>query len=424
MFIKSLNLAGLFPLFPRQTHAQYRDPAQNQNDPADRRQAERLMEDDRADDGRRDRLDRGEDRSPARRHALEALRVEDIGQKACQQRHGQRPRDQPRLRGERPGDQAPAGQRRAAERAKAHSPATEGAAFDTPYCEGESGTFAITKDNIVDAGQVNCTLKNVKVTIKYDEKLAALLGDDVKVSVKVGSESLEFAKDETRSGFFHGQATNNAVDVVLTGEVEGENVSITRSYPDIVIGTELIVTYTLVEASTSVDPGTGGIVSVGRLALNAACEKVSIGGMIVPDEDEILDFGNPSVVGQGFNIDETVTDLTQPVVVLLNAPDGLAHVYVQIETTSGSFAAAVEEILSLSFDLAYPGDLAKNLEGLGLPVGEAVIGQQQVVFDVTQFVGLLANEAFAGVHTFNISVVDVNDVEAKAALTIDSRNAE
>ena len=307
---------------------------------------------------------------------------------------------------------------------KAHSPATEGAAFDTPYCEGESGTFAITQDNIVDAGQVNCTLKNVKVTIKYDEKLAALLGDDVKVSVKVGSESLEFAKDETRSGFFHGQATNNAVDVVLTGEVEGENVTITRSYPDIVIGTELIVTYTLVEASTSVDPGTGGIVSVGRLALNAACEKVSIGGMIVPDEDEILDFGNPSVVGQGFNIDETVTDLTQPVVVLLNAPDGLAHVYVQIETTSGSFAAAVEEILSLSFDLAYPGDLAKNLEGLGLPVGEAVIGQQQVVFDVTQFVGLLANEAFAGVHTFNISVVDVNDVEAKAALTIDSRNAE
>lgn len=307
---------------------------------------------------------------------------------------------------------------------KAHSPATEGAAFDTPYCEGESGTFAITQDNIVDAGQVNCTLKNVKVTIKYDEKLAALLGDDVKVSVKVGSESLEFAKDETRSGFFHGQATNNAVDVVLTGEVEGENVTITRSYPDIVIGTELIVTYTLVEASTSVDPGTGGIVSVGRLALNAACEKVSIGGMIVPDEDEILDFGNPSVVGQGFNIDETVTDLTQPVVVLLNAPDGLAHVYVQIETTSGSFAAAVEEILSLSFDLAYPGDLAENLEGLGLPVGEAVTGQQQVVFDVTQFVGLLANEAFAGVHTFNISVVDVNDVEAKAALTIDSRNAE
>ena len=118
LFIKSLNLAGLFPIFPRQTHAQYRDPAQNQNDPADRRQAERLMEDDRADDGRRDRLDRGEDRSPARRHALEALRVEDIGQKACQQRHGQRPRDQPRLRGERPGDQAPAGQRRAAERAE------------------------------------------------------------------------------------------------------------------------------------------------------------------------------------------------------------------------------------------------------------------------------------------------------------------
>ena len=307
---------------------------------------------------------------------------------------------------------------------KAHSPVTEGAAFDTPYCEGESGTFAITQDNIVDAGQVNCTLKNVKVTIRYDEKLAALLGDDVKVSVKVGNESLEFSKDETRSGFFHGQETGNMVDMELTGNVEGENITIDRSYSDIAIGMELIVTYTLLDASVSVNPGTGGTVSAGGLVLNTECKEVSIGGMVLPEEDEILDFGNASVVGQGFDINEPVTDLTQPVVVLLKAPDGLAHVYVEIETTSDSFASAVEEILSLSFDLAYPGDLADNLDNLGLPVGDAVIGQQQVVFDVTQFVGLLANEAFAGVHTFNIKVVDVNDAEAEAALIIDSRNAE
>ena len=61
---------------------------------------------------------------------------------------------------------------------KAHSPVTEGAAFDAPYCEGESALFEITQDNIVDAGQVECTLKNIKVTIKYDEKLLALLVED------------------------------------------------------------------------------------------------------------------------------------------------------------------------------------------------------------------------------------------------------
>ena len=311
---------------------------------------------------------------------------------------------------------------------KAHSPVTEGAAFDAPYCEGESALFEITQDNIVDAGQVECTLKNIKVTIKYDEKLLALLGDDANVSVTVGEESLAFSKTETRSGFFHGKDAGNVVDVVLAGTIEGESESITRSYSDIDLGTELVITYTLKEASVSVDPGTGGTVSAQGLALDAECEAVFIGASVTPEEDEILDFGSASVVGDGFDIDETVTDLTRPVVVLLRAPDGIAHVYVTITTTSteeGGFADAVLGVFGTnSFDLAYPAttDVEDGLSGLQLPMGEAVIGQQEVRFDVSEFVGLL--DMFPGVHYFNLRVVDANDMEAEATLTIDSRNAE
>lgn len=311
---------------------------------------------------------------------------------------------------------------------KAHSPVTEGAAFDAPYCEGESDLFEITQDNIVDAGQVECTLKNIKVTIKYDEKLLALLGDDANVSVTVGEESLAFSKTETRSGFFHGKDAGNVVDVVLAGTIEGESESITRSYSDIDLGTELAITYTLKEASVSVDPGTGGTVSAQRLVLDAECEPVSIGASVTPEEDEILDFGSASVVGDGFDIDETVTDLTQPVVVLLRAPDGIAHVYVTITTTSteeGGFADAVLGVFGTnSFDLAYPAttDVEDGLSGLQLPMGDAVIGQQEVRFDVSQFVSLLGG--FPGVHYFNLKVVDAKGMEAEATLTIDSRNAE
>ena len=293
---------------------------------------------------------------------------------------------------------------------KAHSPVTEGAAFDAPYCEGESALFEITQDNIVDAGQVKCTLKNIKVTIKYDEKLLALLGDDVNVSVTVGEESLAFSKTETRSGFFHGKDAGNVVDVVLAGTIEGESESITRSYSDIDLGTELVITYTLKEASVSVDPGTG------------------IDASVTPEEDEILDFGSASVVGDGFDINETVTDLTQPVVVLLRAPDGIAHVYVTITTTSmeeGGFADAVLGVFGTnSFDLAYPDTpkVEEGLSALSLPMGEAVINQQEVRFDVSQFVSLLGG--FPGVHYFNLKVVDAKGMEAEATLTIDSRNAE
>ena len=311
---------------------------------------------------------------------------------------------------------------------KAHSPVTEGAAFDAPYCEGESALFEITQDNIVDAGQVECTLKNIKVTIKYDEKLLALLGDDANVSVTVGEESLAFSKTETRSGFFHGKDAGNVVDVVLAGTIEGESESITRSYSDIDLGTELVITYTLKEASVSVDPGTGGTVSAQGLVLDAECEPVSIGASVTPEEDEILDFGSASVVGDGFDINETVTDLTQPVVVLLRAPDGIAHVYVTITTTSteeGGFADAVLGVFGTnSFDLAYPDTpkVEEGLSALSLPMGEAVINQQEVRFDVSQFVSLLGG--FPGVHYFNLKVVDAKGMEAEATLTIDSRNAE
>lgn len=311
---------------------------------------------------------------------------------------------------------------------KAHSPVTEGAAFDAPYCEGESALFEITQDNIVDAGQVECTLKNIKVTIKYDEKLLALLGDDANVSVTVGEESLAFSKTETRSGFFHGKDAGNVVDVVLAGTIEGESESITRSYSDIDLGTELVITYTLKEASVSVDPGTGGTVSAQGLALDAECETVSIDASVTPEEDEILDFGSASVVGDGFDINETVTDLTQPVVVLLRAPDGIAHVYVTITTTSmeeGGFADAVLGVFGTnSFDLAYPDTpkVEEGLSALSLPMGEAVINQQEVRFDVSQFVSLLGG--FPGVHYFNLKVVDAKGMEAEATLTIDSRNAE
>ena len=74
------------------------------------------------------------------------------------------------------------------------------------------------------------------------------------------------------------------------------------------------------------------------------------------------------------------------------------------------------------FDLAEPGEAEENLSNLGLPIKEEVIGQQKVVFDVTQFVGLLGG--FPGVHQFKLTVEDVNGEKAEATLTIDSSNAQ
>lgn len=310
----------------------------------------------------------------------------------------------------------------------AHAPEVTGAAFDTPYCAAEK-SFEIRQDEITEIGEVKCTLHNVKVTVKYEDKLMALLGDDVKVTVKVGEEKLEYTKDETKSGFFHGKAKNNVVDVVFQGSVEGEPVSITKSYAEIELGTELIVTYKYKESVTGIDPGTGGSFHASGISVDEKLIAVNETGAVLPEEDEILDFGKPAIEGDGFDLSQPVivTNSNQEevrVVVNLMAPDGIAHVKVEIASENEKFAGIIQGMFgSRPFDLAYPGALKEKLKGLGLPVSEQVINQQLVKFDVSQFMPSLTGD-FAGIHRFIIEVVDNNNSSVKATLTVDSTNAK
>ena len=305
----------------------------------------------------------------------------------------------------------------------AHAPEVTGAAFDTPYCASAENSFEIRQDEITEIGEVKCTLHNVKVTVKYEDKLMALLGDDVKVTVKVGEEKLEYTKDETKSGFFHGKAENNVVDVVFQGSVEGEPVSITKSYAEIALGTELIVTYKYKESVTGIDPGTGGSFHAPGISVDEKLIAVNETGAVLPEEDEILDFGKPAIEGDGFDLSQPVTNLNQKVVVNLMAPDGIAHVKVEIASENETFAGVIQEMFGGPFDLADPGALEEKLKELGLPVSEQVINQQLVKFDVSQFIPLLKGD-FAGIHRFIIEVVDNNNSSVKATLTVDSTNAK
>ena len=305
----------------------------------------------------------------------------------------------------------------------AHAPEVTGAAFDTPYCASAENSFEIRQDEITEIGEVKCTLHNVKVTVKYEDKLMALLGDDVKVTVKVGEEKLEYTKDETKSGFFHGKAENNVVDVIFQGSVEGEPVSITKSYAEIALGTELIVTYKYKESVTGIDPGTGGSFHAPGISVDEKLIAVNETGAVLPEEDEILDFGKPAIEGDGFDLSQPVTNLNQKVVVNLMAPEGIAHVKVEIASENETFAGVIQEMFGGPFDLAYPGALEETLKGLKLPVSEQVINQQLVKFDVTEFMPLLKGE-FAGIHRFIIEVVDNNNSSVKATLTVDSTNAK
>ena len=286
----------------------------------------------------------------------------------------------------------------------AHSPEVEGADFDAPFCYGESKKIEVKKDNVSDVGEVLCVLKSIKVTIVFAEDLMPHISDDTKVTVTIGEESLEYKKDNTKSGFFHGTGESTLVDVKFTGTVEGEDTKITTSY-NVAEGTEIIVKYTW-ESVSVVDPGTGGMIPSSKITVNEEILGVEdLDGIILPGNDGILDFGLPTIEGVGFDINQP---LINPAVVQVNlkAPEGMAHVNVTITSTDTSFEDAVKEIFGANtFDLAEPGSLEETLKEFGFPVGDEIVGNRDVVlFDVTKFMEPLA--LFNGEHTFNIVVKD------------------
>lgn len=310
----------------------------------------------------------------------------------------------------------------------AHSQDVEGAQFDAPYCYGESSVFTIVKDKIVDAGTVSCTLKNVKVTIKYSDDLKPLLSEDTQVTVTLGDESLAYTADETRSGYFHCRATDNVVGVRFEGKVDGESEPTTITTPYTVIeGTELIVNYDLVSASY-VDPGTGGIVPVMKLKISDEVLTAELQGSVLPEDDEILDFGKPSIEGVGFDIKQPITVNPGTLQVNLMAPEGMQHVYVEITSDNEGFLSAASAVFggATSFDLAEPAteEIKNALINLKFPVGEEIINNKGVVlFDISPFVGLLFESTFAGKHSFKIRVVDSYDDTAEEELIIDSTSS-
>ncbi|MDE5930240.1 MAG: hypothetical protein K2H03_07145, partial [Muribaculaceae bacterium] len=73
-------------------------------------------------------------------------------------------------------------------------------------------------------------------------------------------------------------------------------------------------------------------------------------------------------------------------------------------TTHDGFREEVGAMLPFHFDLAEPGADADSFTTLNFPIGNDVIGQNSIPFDISTFVPLLPN--FPGTHTFTLTVSD------------------
>lgn len=307
--------------------------------------------------------------------------------------------------------------------------------FDIPYYKG-STTCEIKENEIVDVPAITCKLANMMFSVEYDEEFKNKMGEDVVTTITVGDNSLEIPSSETRKAYLvapGGETTS--MTVTLKGTIDGEAIDYSERFTDVKTGVHNIIKYKFTPVSDG--SGDGGTLNVAinvDSSLTGSDEVIGVnpgeepgiddfpedGGEEPGDGDGEGDQNMPTIVGANFNgspfdIENDVLNITGAATlkVEINAPNGIAHLYVDIQSET---LDVTEVGLSNSFDLAYPGDLQDGLNGLGFPTGDEVIGKESTVFDISSFTALLLN--FSGDHNFVIHVVDQQNLEVTKVLKL------
>lgn len=313
------------------------------------------------------------------------------------------------------------------------------AAWEEPYFVG-SQSFSIVKDQVTDVEKIVCVLSNIRVSVNFDEKLLAVAGDDVKVTVtSADNHSLEFPLNESRSGYFAAIDGLQTLALHFTGTIRGNYEDFTKVISDVKPGQHRKVTFKLVDNGTRPPEEVGTIVEGDGVNVSSDVESVDLTSDTPFNENNLPDDDRPGKeeekpVGPDDPqppVTEDAIKFTSETMNLEGANEasefgeGLKEASVHITATEGFKNLKVKIIsdfltremldgvgLTDEFDLANPVgvnldgetvDYSEALRGINLPVGDEVVGKTELDFNITQFVPLIFE---AGDHKFEITVVD------------------
>lgn len=314
--------------------------------------------------------------------------------------------------------------------------------FDVPFYKG-TATCEIKENQVTVVPAITCKLANMLFSVKYDEEFQSKIGGNVVTTISVGENSLDIPYEETRQAYLIApNAETTTLIVTLKGTIDGEEVEYSERFENVRVGVHNIIKYEFEPVSDgSMGDGTLNVVIGVDSTMDESDETVGINPGKEPEIDDFpTEGGTPvepsalSIVGTNFNgnpfdikndILEIPLDVDLnsplPLQVTLTALNGLAHVYVTIDSETITDDVLGDVGLATSFDLAEPGELETALNNLQLPTGDAVIGQTELLFDITNFTPLLGmlGEGEAN-HNFIIRLVDQQGLEITETLKIKS----
>ncbi len=310
----------------------------------------------------------------------------------------------------------------------------EAVAWDMPYYFAQKD-FTIEVEKITAIGEVICELNNVKVTVEFSSDLLEVMGNDCKVNVALGKGSLDFTKDESRAGYYTiNEETENRLYAYFTGTVDGYVDTTYREIENVKAGEWRILRYSLKQ---NIEDNIESGYFTPQLTVDVTCQTIeqnhqidvteeviddpegNQGGGDDPDpNDPPIQTEGPKIIATAFDINEPqilTDDLVIKVEVTSQSPLAGFTVDIESETLTPEELEAVG--LSAHLDLGNPGNLRPQLEGLGFPVAENVIGANELSFDITPFGSLLAALG-KGTHNFVMTATDQDNNVTTQTLTL------
>lgn len=314
-------------------------------------------------------------------------------------------------------------------RVKSHNP--QPVEWEKPYYAGEQ-QFQIKANDVTDVDPIVCTLANVRVSIDVSEALKKASADDVKITISgEPGVDLEFAPDETRSGYFAYTEGLSTMKVHFEGTVSGAREDFTHVLKDIQPGQHRLVKFALRINPNPPADETGNIeIPEGEgVMVDCGVTTYEVDGTVSSKEDVIDDSGRPGQEEGGDDPkpddpDDNAITFSSSTLDLEGAnmaeefgeEEGLKPAVVDIHSENGVKSLKVKIIsdfltedmlsgigLTSQFDLADPGEYAEGLAGLGFPSADEVNGAHDLQFNITKFIPLIFEE---GDHKFEITVTD------------------
>lgn len=308
----------------------------------------------------------------------------------------------------------------------------EPAAWEKPYFAG-SQSFEIVKNDVTEVETIVCKLANICVTVELSDDLKNAADGDITVNVtSLDENTLSFVNGDSRKGYFQalGQET---FEVHFKGKVNGFDEDFKTVIRDVEAGQWRKIKYGVRTNPNPVPDEFGNIdydgdgISVSTdvygedLTSDTPAEEPVLPDSDRPGNDEepetppvTPDEPDDPVKEDLFEVSSSTIDLekeNKPVdgleyKVTIKSVNPLANLKVDIISESLNADMLQGVGLDASFDLAYPGALEGPLKNdFGFPVGNEVIGQREVLFDITAFVPLL-NIYKNEIHKFQLTIKD------------------